>query len=447
MDAGWLTGRLGPHVTLALGSLSMLVGSISIWASVHSGWKVPYEVLLLSFWLFGHGLGYLDNAGISTSVRNFSNHMGTAVGLMKALEGITSAVMGMAFYTFFSAPSGLSEYPLLLAIAALVVGLISTPIMTIANEPSIEADVVVARKFKVLMAGLLCFVLLSAVIVTQKLYCWTTFGLSITMLCSMFLLVLPMRSDDMHSSGHSASPPARAIGSSRPNLSVGRMLRTLDFYLIFFVMFVTQGVGIMFSNNLAQIDKALSMDGAADSGLLVAVFSVANTSGRILYGYGSEAIRGKVNRPWFLGMSCLLITTCMVLMHFGQSTLVLVSALMGVSLGGTFALQAVIIEEVFGPTDLPLKYSCCFVAACIGSMVFSDFLVGRVYDAAAAAQGRSICLGGACFAVTTYVCAIAGFVAFVCSITFSYRSRNAYSCLGVTSMCAEQENAWLADAH
>eukprot|EP00928_Gymnodinium_smaydae_P066622 TRINITY_DN495_c0_g1_i5.p1 TRINITY_DN495_c0_g1~~TRINITY_DN495_c0_g1_i5.p1 ORF type:complete len:224 (-),score=48.06 TRINITY_DN495_c0_g1_i5:271-879(-) len=180
------------------------------------------------------------------------------------------------------------------------------------------------------------------------------------------------------------------------------------------------------------------MDAKADPGLLVAVFSIANTTGRVMYGYGSEAMKRQINRPWFLSLSCLIIFSCMFTVHLGASALVLVSGLIGFALGGTFSLQAVVMEEVFGPKDLPLKYSCCFVSASLGSLIFGNFF-GKVYDSVTASQQPEgatekveVCLGAECFAATTYVCAAASFLAFVSVIMFSMRSRKAYACLNDT---------------
>eukprot|EP00928_Gymnodinium_smaydae_P066615 TRINITY_DN495_c0_g1_i10.p1 TRINITY_DN495_c0_g1~~TRINITY_DN495_c0_g1_i10.p1 ORF type:complete len:218 (-),score=39.64 TRINITY_DN495_c0_g1_i10:297-887(-) len=182
------------------------------------------------------------------------------------------------------------------------------------------------------------------------------------------------------------------------------------------------------------------MDAKADPGLLVAVFSIANTTGRVMYGYGSEAMKRQINRPWFLSLSCLIIFSCMFTVHLGASALVLVSGLIGFALGGTFSLQAVVMEEVFGPRDLPLKYSCCFVSASLGSLIFGNFF-GKIYDRVAAEQEVSVCLGTECFAATTYVCAAASFLAFVCVVMFSMRSRKAYACLnGTGALIADNTN-------
>merc|ERR1719401_2292177 len=117
----------------------------------------------------------------------------------------------------------------------------------------------------------------------------------------------------------------------------------------------------------------------------------------------------------------------MVLLHFGSTDFLLpVAAFMGLSLGGTFAVQAVIMEEIFGPKDLPLKYSCCYACASLGSLIFSDLLAGRVYDLAAELQGRETCLGQECFATTCTVSAVCSFLALLCSMVLVLMSRETY---------------------
>ena len=76
------------------GSLLLSSSSVLIFLSLSSQPAFPLMVLL--FALFGHSMSFCDNAGIATSVKNFSQHKGSAVGLMKAMEGLTAAVVNTA---------------------------------------------------------------------------------------------------------------------------------------------------------------------------------------------------------------------------------------------------------------------------------------------------------------------------------------------------------------
>jgi len=241
---------------------------------------------------------------------------------------------------------------------------------------------------------------------------------------------------DVQEAGVVDSAPLADIGrrpdSERPDFTVPQMLAKVDFYIVFFILLVTQGIGIMFANNYAQINQAVTGDSHASAGVIAAVFSVFNCSGRIFYGFGSEALRSRIQRPWFLCLTCAIMTVCMLLLVLGQQWLLLpVTAFMGLSLGGTFAVQAVIMEELFGPTDLPLKYSCCYACASLGSLLFSDLLAGQVYDAAAKHQGQETCLGNACFSTTFLISAACSALAVLCSIALTLKSRATYRLVNV----------------
>ena len=86
------------------------------------------------------------------------------------------------------------------------------------------------------------------------------------------------------------------------------------------------------------------------------VFSIFNTCGRIFVGFGSEQLRSKINRPWCLALSAALMAMAFLLLQLGPALLAACAALVGFGLGGSFALQAVLIEEIFGPKE---RHSGC----------------------------------------------------------------------------------------
>eukprot|EP00930_Biecheleria_cincta_P010824 TRINITY_DN11316_c0_g1_i1.p1 TRINITY_DN11316_c0_g1~~TRINITY_DN11316_c0_g1_i1.p1 ORF type:complete len:563 (-),score=106.29 TRINITY_DN11316_c0_g1_i1:85-1773(-) len=482
VDSGLVSSRCGPHVTLALGSLGTVVSSIAIWASLDG--KTPYSVMVLLFLLFGHSLGYNDNAGIASSVANFPRQKGNAVGLMKALEGLTAAVMGTAFYTFFDAQTQLSYYPLLLALTASLIGFLAAPIMRVTSSPVTEEDSVVSKKFFLLTVSLLCYTCFCAVIGYAEFYNPATFAISFLGLFCMFILVRRgrsgmeesmnllvnypekhqsspeqhqsrtttapeqhQRSSSSRSSSSNSSDRAAAAAAAaaeqhqsstgatpveRPNLSVSQMMTSIDFYLVFYMCIVLQGGGMMFANNMGQIVKAIQQDERAGPGLLITIFSVFNTVARVLFGFGSESLKGRINRPWFLVFSGSLMTAGLLFINLDASLLGLVAACIGFAMGGVFALQAVLVEELFGPKSFPAKYSCCFTAASFGSLIFSDRLAGLVYDAEARRQGSEVCTGRMCFALTFDVTAACSALAVCAGVALALRSRETYRCVNAS---------------
>ena len=89
---------------------------------------------------------------------------------------------------------------------------------------------------------------------------------------------------------------------------------------------------------------------------------------------------------------------------------------------------------------MPIKYSCCFCAACIGSLVLGDLLAGFLYDQEAKRQGRSICLGPSCFGTTFAATACCNLLAFLAILLVALRSRDTYRILNATGrreVCTE----------
>ncbi|CAL1155671.1 unnamed protein product [Cladocopium goreaui] len=419
MDAGFTTNRFGAHVSVAVGTLVLATSSAFIFLSL--GHDVPFAAMIVLFAIFGHSMSFCDNAGISTSVKNFPQSKGSAVGLMKAMEGLTAAVINTVFFSFCS-DAQLNYFPLWIAGSTLGTGLFAVPLIAMTDSPVEEDEHRVSSKFRFLTGALLVYTAFCGIVVYLKAYILPVAVVAVLMPLGLFLLTM----------GGSASPRAQSLldngqqRSDRPNLSAWEMLLRVDFYLLFYVFIAVQGAGLLLSNNFSQIVKAVSHDPHASSAGYLTIFSIFNTCGRIFVGFGSEALKAQVNRPWFLAISATLMTVAFLFLHLGKSFLAFSAGLVGFGLGGSFALQAVVIEEVFGPKEMPIKYSCCFCAACIGSLVLSDLLAGLLYDMAAKEQGQTICLGPSCFGVTFTVTACSNILAVLAIVAVAIRSRDVY---------------------
>ncbi|CAE7461052.1 MCH1 [Symbiodinium pilosum] len=404
-------------MSVAGGTIALFATCIAIYLSIGSG-SVPFPLMIILFGIFGHSLGYCDNAGISTSVQNFSEHKGSAVGLMKAMEGLTAAVVSTVFYSIYS-DEDLDTFPLWLAFMALGVGAFSVPLIAFTNSPDKEDAETVSKKFSFLTVALLAYTAFCAVVAYNKAY---TLPVAMAVAVLPFgLFALACRAD---SGAHSSSDAVVAI--QRPNLSAWEMIQCVDFYLLYFTFVSLQGSGIMFSNNFGQIVKSVSNDASASSAVYVTIFSIFNTFGRVFIGFGSESVKQTLNRPWFLVISSALMSLGLAVLQIGEGFLGFSAAAVGFALGGTFALQAVVVEEIFGPEEMPIKYSYCFTAASVGSLLLSDLLAGWLYDAAAEHQGQSVCLGTSCFGVTFAVTALGCAAAALSVAAVAIRSRGTY---------------------
>jgi len=94
--AGLFCDRFGPSLTAIVGSLIALVGYFLLWAVVATDafpkLREPWIVALL-FALACQSAGWLDTAGISSTLKNFPAHRGRVVGLLKTGLGLCSSVV------------------------------------------------------------------------------------------------------------------------------------------------------------------------------------------------------------------------------------------------------------------------------------------------------------------------------------------------------------------
>lgn len=426
IDIGWISARFGPHVTMALGCFAIAASCSCIGAATFTG-ECPYIFMIVLFWVWGHGMSACDNSGISTGITNFPRHKGVACGLMKALEGITAAVTNTIFYTF-SDKDHLQYYPMLLAGIALSVGVLLAPVMYKTNQPILEPDRVVGKKFSFLTVALICYIVGSGIIGYFKYYTYVTMTAAVLFLCSLFLITLPMTPLEAHgaddvSSGSAGAPQV----CSGIDMLVTAMLQTLDFWAFFITCILLVGAQIMFSNNLAQLTKALKQDGNADSAVYVTMYSVFSALGRVLVGFGSELMKKHIYRPWWVCVSSAASCLSCFFVLLGKDFLAPSAACMGFGVGSIFALMAVVVGELFGPSQIAMKYSCIFAACLFGSVLFSSLLAPRVYDREAHMQGTDVCIGEGCFRTTFIVTTLSSLVSLMTATFVALRSRGLYS--------------------
>jgi len=119
--------RFGAEATAYLGGCVGCLGyALAYMASV--GW-LPANVATLGafFFIAYHGLGYLDTAAISTSVKNFPGNKGAVIGLLKSLFGLSGSVIASVAVGFFGGSVSESGATVLLFLACLVLVLAVVP--------------------------------------------------------------------------------------------------------------------------------------------------------------------------------------------------------------------------------------------------------------------------------------------------------------------------------
>lgn len=186
--------------------------------------------------------------------------------------------------------------------------------------------------------------------------------------------------------GWTPPPPAKAATTGSISLTSAEMLRTPQFYTLWF-MYVTGALaGLMVIGNIALFGiDALSSAGMdpvlakAKTGLAMAVFfSIANAAGRIVWGSLSD----KLGRRMSL-FSMFLFQGVMLLLFYSmgstESLFYLGALLIGFNFGGNFALFPAATADYFGNKTLGLNYGWVFTAYGVGGIV-GPIMAGRFKD-------------------------------------------------------------------
>ena len=98
-----------------------------------------------------------------------------------------------------------------------------------------------------------------------------------------------------------------------PSMNSFRMLLSLDFYLVFLIIFIIVGSGITIINNLGSVVLAYGGHNGQQN-LMVIIFSICNCAGRLLFGLLSDKFlnpQRNITRITFLAI-------CIVLMSITQ---------------------------------------------------------------------------------------------------------------------------------
>ncbi|HUT61257.1 MAG TPA: OFA family MFS transporter [Phycisphaerae bacterium] len=178
-------------------------------------------------------------------------------------------------------------------------------------------------------------------------------------------------------------PPAPPGPNARKEEFTSReMLKTRQFYFLWFMYACGAGAGLMVIAKLAAIAKAQA--GIEMGFVLVAVLAVGNGAGRIVAGIASD----KIGRRATMAI-CFVLQAVLVLL-LSQATagsllaqtpvLALISALIGANYGANLSLFPSVTKDYYGLKNFGTNYGLVFTAWGVGGFMLA-LLAGKVYDA------------------------------------------------------------------
>jgi len=195
--------------------------------------------------------------------------------------------------------------------------------------------------------------------------------------------------DNYKPAGWEPPPPAKAASTGGIEFSQWDMLKTPQFYMIWFCFIAGATAGLMVIGVIslygldALMVKGMNYDGAKSvAAIAMGVFyALFNGLGRIAWGMISD----KIGRKMAIFLMCLIQGLAMLsLFYIGTSAagLWIMAALVGFNFGGNFALYPAATADFFGNKNLGVNYGWMFTAYGVGGLVGPLLLAARFKDAA-----------------------------------------------------------------
>ena len=197
--------------------------------------------------------------------------------------------------------------------------------------------------------------------------------------------------------------PAKKEGDTKPaakpvhNASVGEMLRSSKFYLLWMNFFIGAGAGLMVIGSVAVLAKK-SLGPMAF--VAVAIMAVGNAGGRVVAGVVSDKIGRKATLSIMLGFQALLMFAAIPVIGSGSAPLlVLLATLIGFNYGSNLCLFPSFAKDYWGTKNYGTNYGVLFTAWGIGGLVLPR--VSEMLSAMPGGLNKSFILAGALCATGT----------------------------------------------
>lgn len=231
---------------------------------------------------------------------------------------------------------------------------------------------------------------------------------------------------------------ASSIGVRRDK-NLFQMLRTPSAWMMLWTATILAGGGTVETNNLGQMVESLGFSNVVTHATL-ALFSVAQSGGRIITGAASEAaltfetsrccIDKGVPRPFFFVAASLaaILAHTILAVATDQVSFVIGITLSGVAFGMIWPLMVLCVGELFGTAHVGANYMFYdgFTSA-VGTFMLSKVCAQKVYEEHIDASDGVTCYGKECFQQTHIIIVFLSMTCVAVSLLMQFKTRNVYS--------------------
>jgi MFS family permease len=182
----------------------------------------------------------------------------------------------------------------------------------------------------------------------------------------------------------------KSAAKSVHNATVGEMMRSPKFYLLWTNFFIGSGAGLMVIGSVAVLAKK-SLGPMAF--VAVAIMAIGNASGRVVAGVLSDKIGRRATLSIMLAFQAVMMFAAIPIVGSGSATLlVLAATFIGFNYGSNLCLFPSFAKDYWGTKNYGLNYGTLFTAWGVGG-----FVLGRVSEMLNAQPGglnKSFILAG-----------------------------------------------------
>ncbi|CAK5268448.1 unnamed protein product [Mycena citricolor] len=253
----------------------------------------------------------------------------------------------------------------------------------------------------------------------------------------------PARGASTHRSIARSRSRSKTGASEGPNIHGRALWFHPDFWLLFIILSMLSGTGLMYINNVGSMSQALfakdnpaydELEASKWQAAQVSTLSIMNFSGRVLIGLVSDNLKNFYGLP---RSYCLILVSTLFFisqLYAAQVTAVAdlwkATALVGLSYGTIFGLFPTVCIEFFGLDHFSENWGYLSLSPLAGGNLFS-IAFGRNLDAHEPVEStnmiRSVahqCLEGrACYVATLGLTASACFLSILLSLLAAWRER------------------------
>ncbi|XP_057842756.1 protein NUCLEAR FUSION DEFECTIVE 4 [Cryptomeria japonica] len=223
--------------------------------------------------------------------------------------------------------------------------------------------------------------------------------------------------------------PVPALGEEH---NIFQLLRSVDFWLYFFMYLFGASLGLTYSNNLGQISESR---GFSSSTIFVSLYSSSGFFGRLLSAAPDYSPRGvNVGRPGWMCLALIPMPPSFFYLATTDSaaSLYLSTAIIGLCTGFIIATSVSTTPELFGTNSFGVNHNILVANIPLGTLLFG-YMAALIYDYNAQKMDLEdklgimvVCMGVKCYRLTFIIWGCICVVALILNCILLIRSRRLY---------------------